>query len=40
MAKFSRALDQIPLSDADKIIKTFVRVETPDGPKFVEVKHG
>lgn len=40
MAKFSRAIDRVPLTEADKIIKTFKRVETPDGPKFVEVPNG
>lgn len=40
MAKFSRVMDRIPIEEADKVIKTFKRVETPEGPIFVEVKSG
>ena len=37
MAKFSRALDRIPISEADRIIKTFRRVEENGEVRFVEV---
>jgi hypothetical protein len=40
MAKFSRAIDRIPATEADKIVKTLKRVETPEGPIFVEVEDG
>jgi hypothetical protein len=39
MAKFSRAIDRIPLSEADKIIKTYRRVEENGEVRFEEVKN-